>query len=413
MVKRGLEDQAANTVATPAKKLMLKSNYYSPLTKDDGTPVVPETHEIRPREPKIPPIILHQELSNPKDTLEKIQSWAKAPVYFKTFGNVRHIYATKKDDFIIIKEQLKLIKFGWTSYNAEDDVHKKLVLRGIDKSYTESDVYEDLITQFDAVVRVKQLTKKTEDGKQIPIGVYIVYFKWNTILSVAKKVIKYCCHHKISWSYFHSTQQKQVKQCFNCQGFGHFSANCGLKNRCVKCVGNHSPGKCTKTKENGKAACCNCGGDHPASYKGCIKAKEYLANLSKPQHSTKKVTKKEVNGIAFDNRVKRKLSFRDVIQGNKTTATPKNKNQATSGQPNPNQHLRSSSKVSSNLDHGSDEFIEAQGFSYISSEIDSLFGMPFTELMNTVRSFLPVYKRCKDVSQRKLLLIEFLFKLSP
>jgi hypothetical protein len=31
----------------------------------------------------------------------------------------------------------------------------------------------------------------------------------------------------------------QAIQCFRCQGFGHKSDYCNLKDKCVKCVGNH------------------------------------------------------------------------------------------------------------------------------------------------------------------------------
>ena len=38
--------------------------------------------------------------------------------------------------------------------------------------------------------------------------------------------------------------------------------------RCVKCAGEHLTADC-KVPRNVKAKCYNCGGQHPASYRGC------------------------------------------------------------------------------------------------------------------------------------------------
>lgn len=180
---------------------LMANNFFSPLNdNDNGDKTAPAFKTTRSRKPPIPLITLHQQLNNPKDTYEKIQSWASKPVYFKQSGDVRYIYATDKDVFIKIKQQLNLIKFHWTSHKAEDDLYKKLVLKGVDKSYTETEVYDDCKKQFNAVVKVKQLSKQGDDGHHIQMGGYVVYLEWNTILSVPKKIIKYCCHHKISWS---------------------------------------------------------------------------------------------------------------------------------------------------------------------------------------------------------------------
>lgn len=64
-------------------------------------------------------------------------------------------------------------------------------MKGIDKSFNEDEVCEDLKRQFRAVVKVKQLSKESKNETKVPIGVYIVYFEWNTILSVPQKIVKY------------------------------------------------------------------------------------------------------------------------------------------------------------------------------------------------------------------------------
>lgn len=90
-----------------------------------------------------------------------------------------------------------------------------------------------------------------------------------------------------------------VSQCFNCQRFGHVSTNCGMPFRCVKCGGEHGPGKCAIPKGVSQPRsikvqdpttgvvtvrpefalrCVNCGVDgHAASAKNCPKRQALLA----------------------------------------------------------------------------------------------------------------------------------------
>jgi hypothetical protein len=59
-----------------------------------------------------------------------------------------------------------------------------------------------------------------------------------------------------------------VKQCENCQDFGHVWPDCVFQSRCVRCGKNHTSSECTEA-ENTPATCALCQGDHPANYKGC------------------------------------------------------------------------------------------------------------------------------------------------
>ena len=45
-------------------------------------------------------------------------------------------------------------------------------------------------------------------------------------------------------------QSVSVRQCFNCQCFGHSAQNCKSKQKCVICVENHSPKDAQKKKQN-------------------------------------------------------------------------------------------------------------------------------------------------------------------
>ena len=64
-----------------------------------------------------------------------------------------------------------------------------------------------------------------------------------------------------------------------CQRFGHTQRNWGYAPRRVACGDSHLCGGCSTRRE--QPHCCGCGGNHTASYRGCIKWIEAKAALAK------------------------------------------------------------------------------------------------------------------------------------
>lgn len=62
--------------------------------------------------------------------------------------------------------------------------------------------------------------------------------------------------------------RKGPAQCHRCQGFGHASANCYRKQRCVRCGEDHPAAECPRPKEEAPS-CANCGKAHTANDRRC------------------------------------------------------------------------------------------------------------------------------------------------
>lgn len=82
-------------------------------------------------------------------------------------------------------------------------------------------------------------------------------------------------------------------QCKKCQSFGHTHNFCSKDPRCVKCAGMHDTKNCTKLKVD-KVQCIHCGLDHPASYRGCLIAKELQKIKSQAEKPKKQKTYAEI-----------------------------------------------------------------------------------------------------------------------
>lgn len=102
---------------------------------------------------------------------------------------------------------------------------------------------------------------------------------------------------------------KKATQCFNGQGFFHHARHCFLKPKCVGWAKNTCQELaqiiwiiiCHSNDPKPEPLCCNCNGQHPASYKRCKnfplrhKFKESFANIvqnSDPSSSDKQTATK-------------------------------------------------------------------------------------------------------------------------
>lgn len=430
--KRRLEVQPQNEDVTSKKQksmtdYLLHNNQFSPLKDDDeGNVIIADTPKMGKKTvpENLPPIILHTVLTNPKDTFKKVQEWAKFPVYFKKMNDVRHVYATNKNDFNTIKQNFNDLDFKYQTFKPKDEIPKKLILKGLDGLFSPEEILDDLKKQTDSVIQVKQLTKL-----DIPIDVYLVYFKFETRLSTIMKTLKYCCYHKIKLEHFNSNTKKKVTQCYRCQGYGHQSHSCNLDFRCVKCTESHAPGACSKTNEEKNATCVNCNGSHPANYRGCIKAIEYLKkkrsnknqnpNSKKAKHvpiqHTPARTPARSSQKSHNTHTQRRLNFADVVKNQHHTQSSH-----TQSYEKGNMHrvsLNNIPRVGSTMHSGpftvSDSTFKysdsTQNFSFISGEIDSLFGVSMYELMNSINNFVPQYRNCTDRMRKQVMLLEFIF----
>jgi len=122
-------------------------------------------------------------------------------------------------------------------------------------------------------------------------------------------------------------KNKNIPQCVNCQEYGHTRTYCALRPVCVVCGGLHITSDCpSKNGEQFVVKCNNCGGPHPASYRGCIVYKELknkIINRPKaPPRNTQYVTQKFSNAIPqpiADNSATVPLTYAQAIKAGKRT----------------------------------------------------------------------------------------------
>lgn len=143
----------------------------------------------------------------------------------------------------------------------------RVMAKGLDYTTEPDEIIDYLKRKGYKIVRVDS---KLSARDKKPLNMFILSFdnsesidSIHKIKEILRQIVEICP----------MKGSRLIPQCKNCQEFGHTKNHCNKKPRCVKCAQNHLTAQCSKPKE-ARPKCANCSGDHPASYRGCMVARE-------------------------------------------------------------------------------------------------------------------------------------------
>lgn len=236
--------------------------------EETSEPVSKTPSETAQRKVKVPPIVIYSYFDNHLATLTKVKANLKGDLAVKHRGNRMILCTELMEDHQTVMEELKKSNFQFHSYTKPEEKPKSLVVKGIPPNVLTSEITADLTNKGFTVSSVTQITQPAIEDKNLPerkLPVFHVKFAPSTNVSDVYKV-KRLCYCVVSWGKFN--KPKRITQCYKCQSFGHVSANCYKKPKCVKCAGEHNTKECPQ-KENPVLRCANCGENHVASHRKC------------------------------------------------------------------------------------------------------------------------------------------------
>src|SRR6266576_2369383 len=242
--------------------------------------------------------------------LSNLTAVANLPV-FNTLGNGSiKVKAACVDSYRQIMNLLKMMqeeagtnneqgnhdlgKIEYHCYKLKQERNYCFIIRGLHPTTELQRIKDGLFQQGYRVCHIVNLRKRIKfaDGiysyKQLPLHrVEIISTEHNKEVFDIKELL----YTKVTMEAPQKT--RVIPQCVRCQQFGHTKNYCAIAQRCVKCAGNHWTKECTKTVDT-KPTCANCGGEHPANYKGCpIYKKKQEALNPKREKVTQRMQKKQ------------------------------------------------------------------------------------------------------------------------
>jgi hypothetical protein len=166
-------------------------------------------------------------------------------------------YYRKAQDF------LQTAKIQYHTYKLATEKTLKVVMRNIPVEYSEEEIARELSDLGYPIQKVQRM-KKGSNRQPMPL-VLLDLEKTDK----AKEVYNLVNFLNLRIKLEPQNRKASAGQCHQCQGFGHSQMNCHADPRCVRCGEGHLTKTCTHTRQMGPATCANCGGPHPANFRGC------------------------------------------------------------------------------------------------------------------------------------------------
>jgi len=237
-----------------------------------------EESKTQPKSPaytnRIPPIVLYSLLDNHSAPLKRVNEKLTTPVDVKSKADRLLLYTKSSTDFKILLSEIQTAKLAYHTYPLPEAVQPRLVLKGVPFNVPEEDIRTELVAHDVQVTRISQLSKTDKSTNTVitKYPIFVITFPPGSDIHKVLQIRK-LCHCIVKWEKLKNS--RPVRQCFNCQAFGHSSNYCGKPPRCVKCDQPHTTKDCTKPVDI-PPKCVNCGGEHPANFTGCPRYQQQL-----------------------------------------------------------------------------------------------------------------------------------------
>lgn len=221
--------------------------------------------------PKTRPVIIKTP-QNQLDFFKELQSVDQCSFTVAPSGEFSRIFPTKPENYAPIVEQIEKRQIQHYLIPEKTSDLLKVVLRGLPSSTDPNFIAEDLASKgFETTKVSPMISFKTQ--RAMPL------FQIQLVDTPKNREIYHltnCLYYFIKVEEYR--RPKRALQCHLCQFYHHTQINCRMAPRCVKCAGAHESRECPKAVEGkletAQVLCCNCGGAHTASYRGCPKFPE-------------------------------------------------------------------------------------------------------------------------------------------
>lgn len=197
--------------------------------------------------------------------------------------NILSINTKNDDTYRAVINMINEKNFEYYTYENKNTRPLRVVAHGLHHSLKTTEIMQDLQSKnfniLSVDVMLKKERKQEKEGDKVvistlttPLDSFFLTFGGESKVEDVFKINKIC------------NLQVQVKpdvkdptlvpMCKRCQGYRHTARHCRKTPRCVKCGLPHFTNLCPRGKLIEDPTCANCGERHPASYRGCIVAKQ-------------------------------------------------------------------------------------------------------------------------------------------
>lgn len=246
-----------------SKPVETQNRYENLPNESEKTTDLGNNEEMEERVLKPPPITIYG-AEYIAQLHEKIRKIASENYTLKVIGNGQvKIQLTDVSNFKPVIEMLDENKTQYHTYKPKEDRTFRVVMKGMHHSIQSEDITAELNKLGHEVTNVWNIRHRTT---KTPLPMHYVDFATN---ENNKNIYKIKLIKQNTVSFEPPRAKRVIPQCTRCQSFGHTKNFCRRPEKCVKCAGSHHTKDCERRERDNRVKCVNCGGDHPANYRGC------------------------------------------------------------------------------------------------------------------------------------------------
>lgn len=285
------------TTAQYSKTEIPLTNRYSPLGENSQSHNTPRAKasetQTKTNTKFFPPITTYIQIQT--DTITQITRLLKHDYLLEYIPNGLKIRTSHIDDFNTIKTYLATNGHEHFDYGYETPKFARFVVRGLPVNIESTELIAGFAAKEIILQQHRQLKKTIYDDEtnsrktiKLPLWVIAIEKKKDTIYKL--KSIVGIHHIKIKIEDYRG--RSEIQQCYKCQKFGHKAYYCNMKEKCLRCAGEHNTRVCTMPQHE-PTKCANCDGNHAANSKDCPIAKKYQEAIQKRRSPTQIPTRTE------------------------------------------------------------------------------------------------------------------------
>lgn len=300
------------------------TNSFSSLA-DEGNKE--QTEKRIETEPKPPPIFV-EGVQNIQPLFVLLDEVAKDSYTIKTlYGDQVKIQPATGENYTNIIQGLKAKQTNFHTYKPKQERSFRAVLKNLHPSTDIDEVKSELEKLGHTVINISNIKNRITKN---PLSMFYVDFKQKENNKEIYKVTR-LLNTIVSFEAPHI--KREIPQCARCQRFGHTKNFCHKPTRCVKCTGDHSTKDCIRKENDKNVKCVNCGGAHPANYRGCTIHKQLQQRLY-PALRGRNLKPNQANNLNNNNNLQQTIISPQMVQPGLSYAQQ-------ASQPAPNQFTNS------------------------------------------------------------------------
>lgn len=291
------------------KPLETKNSYNSLSEENDENK--DEKQQSKTKEiPKPPPITIYNVgvIQHIHDLLKQITN-NKYTIKTISYETIK-VQVIEAEHFKTLIKELDSRNTQYHTFRPKSEKTFRFVLRGLHHGTDSEEIKKSLAEQGHEVVNIHNIKHRTTK-KPLPMFYIDITPKENNkhvynLDKLGNNIIKCEPPHT----------KRIIPQCTRCQAYGHTKTYCRKISRCVKCSGQHETKECTRKTRDDKVKCVNCGGDHPANYRGCLVHKQLQQKLY-PTLREKRNPQQQIQ-LTSTQHIQPGTSYAQTVNNNKT-----------------------------------------------------------------------------------------------